>query len=213
MNNVIPSVLLIAFGFFIGNIHFCYILPKKFLDKDICELSDDHNPGASNVFTYCGVSMGILCLMLDMCKGILPIILAKRSINTSDFIFGAIMAAPVLGHAIGIFRNFHGGKCIATSFGVLIGILPMAFPLLTLASLYILFSTVLKIHPNRRRSLITFLLFGFITGTVLTHRHEYAIAFGCISIAVITMIKHLKHFIPADSNVQVDDAQCSQIAE
>ena len=207
MTDLIAHLILIAFGFLMGSIPFCYILPKKFLHKDICELSDDKNPGTANVFTVCGISMGFICLFLELGKGILPIILAKRSIETSSFVFGAVMAAPVLGHAIGIFRNFHGGKCIAVSFGVLLGILPFYFPVLTLAAIYIFFSTVIKINPNRKRSIVTFVLFGFITSIILAYKHEYAIAFGCMVIAATATIKHLRHFMPVESTENVDTVE------
>lgn len=42
--------VVIALGFFLGSVPFCHLLPRVFLGKDICKLSDDGNPGAANVF-------------------------------------------------------------------------------------------------------------------------------------------------------------------
>lgn len=47
----------IVAGYLMGSIMFCRWIPRRMLHKDVCALSDDHNPGAANVFQYCGVPM------------------------------------------------------------------------------------------------------------------------------------------------------------
>ena len=49
--------VVITLGFFLGSVPFCHLLPRVFMGKDICALSDDGNPGAANVFKLCGVPM------------------------------------------------------------------------------------------------------------------------------------------------------------
>ena len=130
-------------GFLSGSIPFCYLLPKLLCQKDICKLSDDHNPGAANVFIHCGIPLGMLCLLLDMGKGLLPVYFASHLLDPTVLWFVPVILAPVWGHALGVFLHGHGGKCIATSFGVLIALAPISpIGLLSLAGLYIFFSTV-----------------------------------------------------------------------
>ena len=61
-----------------GSVLYCRFVPLLLLKKDICALSPDKNPGAANVFVHCGVPMGLLCLVLDMAKGGVPVALALR---------------------------------------------------------------------------------------------------------------------------------------
>ena len=179
-------------GFISGGIMYCELVPKKTVKKDIQALSPDGNPGASNVFINCGIPLGMLCLMLDILKGCLPVLCAEKLLDTSNICFALVMIAPVLGHALAPLNRFHGGKCIATAFGVMIALLPLTRIGLVLAGLYILFSTLIKINPNRIRSIVTFSLFCLISVAVLTYTKKYSLAFGCGGISVIAVLRHTK---------------------
>ena len=181
-------------GFLLGGVMFSQLIPQLVQHKDIQAISDDHNPGATNVFVNCGVKLGLLCLVLDMAKGFLPIFLACRILDMDNMKFAMVLAAPVLGHAVAPFYHFHGGKCIATAFGEMLALLPYNAIGGLLALLYVLFSTVFKISPNRIRSLITFGLFGLISVVYLSVRGEYSVALGCFLISLIAVVKHSKYF-------------------
>ena len=188
-------VLTIAGGFFLGSVMFCRILPQYYLNIDICACSDDHNPGASNVFIHCGPGWGMLCLFLDLFKGFLPVALACRYLGTESLLFSLVLAAPVLGHAIAPFHHFQGGKCIATAFGEMLALFPYNQIGILLAALYILFSTIVKIKPNRLRSSATFALFGLISSVILLYKGQTAIALGCIFISITALVKHSAYFL------------------
>lgn len=171
---------------------FCRFVPKLITHKDICELSDDGNPGAFNVFKHCGAKVGCLCLFLDALKGFAPVILASFFTDTSSFLFAFVMLAPVLGHAAGVFNKFHGGKCIAVSFGVMFGLIPVTYwGIVLLAALYILFSTVAKIKSNRVRSIVVFALFAVACAVIMNIFGLYSAAFGCGLISATAIIKHV----------------------
>lgn len=185
-------ILFIGFGLIAGSFLNCLVLPKIFKKVDICAISNDHNPGAANVFIHCGIPFGLLCLLLDIFKGILPVYLAKRVLPITSLMFAFVMLAPVLGHAFSPLNNFHGGKCIATSFGVLIALMPQSYIVLVLAVLYITFSTIIKISPHRKRSVVTYTTFGAISGYILLKDRLLSIALGCIAISLVVIAKHLK---------------------
>lgn len=191
-NPPMACILFIGFGFLAGSFLNCLVLPKIFKKIDICAVSSDHNPGAANVFIHCGIPFGLLCLFLDIFKGMLPVYLAKRVLPITSLMFSLIMLAPVLGHAFSPLNNFHGGKCIATSFGVLIALMPQCYIVIILAVLYITFSTIIKISPHRKRSLVTYVTFGAIAGYILIKEKLVSIAFGCIAISMVVVAKHLK---------------------
>lgn len=176
---------------------FCKTVPGLLKHKDICELSDDRNPGAFNVFSHCGVGMGIVCLLLDILKGFIPVFLTSMFMQTDGVLFTFAMIAPVLGHAVGMFNRFHGGKCIAVSFGVMLGILPVTWiGLALLAALYILLSTLIRIGPTRLRSIVVYTLFAVSASVALSIMGLAPVAAGCGIIGAIAVIKHLKIMRP-----------------
>lgn len=187
-------------GFLLGGIMFSRLLPKLLKGRDITESSPDRNPGAANVFAACGVAMGLLCLALDMLKGFLPVFMASRSLDTAKLLFAAVLVAPVLGHALGLFNHLRGGKCIATAFGVLLALLPGSRIVLLLAGLYIFFSVFVRISPNRRKSILVFALFGIISVLYFMLCGQRSLALGCGLIGLIGVAKHTRRFsvIPAD---------------
>lgn len=195
MSGLSGYLIFILGGFLSGSMMFSQILPQLLQEKDMEAISDDHNPGATNVFINCGAALGVICLLLDMGKGFLPVFLACQFVDRSNLLYGLVLAAPVLGHAIAPFHHFHGGKCIATTFGVMIALLPINPIGLVLAVVYILFSTLFKIQSNRVRSLLAFGIFGIVSFLHLVYVGEYSVALGCILISGIAMIKHSKYFV------------------
>ena len=63
-----------------------------------------------------------------------------------------------------------------------------------LAGLYILFSTLVKINPHRRRSIVTFSLFGLITLVGGIFKSHFPVGLGCVLISAVVVIKHLPRF-------------------
>ncbi len=177
-------------GFLLGSCMFSQLLPRIFLRVDTSAVSDDHNPGCTNVFIHCGPIMGLTCLTLDLMKGFLPVYLSLQILDSSSLWFSLVLAAPVLGHAIAPMNHYHGGKCIATTFGVLLGLFPATHIVLLLASIYIVFSTVLKINPNQLRSIAAFGLFGVFSLMILIQRYQYSVALGCILVSLIVIWRH-----------------------
>lgn len=184
-------LLAVILGFLSGSMLYSKHIPRLFLHKNICENAPDQNPGASNVFSSCGIGWGLLCLALDMFKAYLPVRLAMQTLDMNSFWFAAVMAAPVAGHAIGIFDGFHGGKCIAASFGVMLALLDKTPIGLLLAALYIFFSTIRKITPNRRRSIVTFTLFGMLSFAILLYQGKASLALGTQAISGIAVSRHV----------------------
>ncbi len=196
MKELLIWLCLIAFGYLLGSVMFSRIIPLLVCKKDVCKTAPDKNPGAANAFAACGVPLGMVCLLLDMAKGFFPVFATWFffGMDYTSLGFAFVMIAPVLGHATAPFSHFHGGKCISTSFGVLIACLPFCYAGWVLAVTYILFSTVVKISPNRRRSLISYAVFAAISVPLAAWRGLYACAFGCLMIAAVAIAKHTKYF-------------------
>lgn len=184
--------LLIIGGFLFGSVMFSQWIPKLFLKKDIYKLSVDNNPGGFNVCKHCGLPIGVLCIFLDGFKGLVPVLIASLTMNTNHFPFIFVMIAPMLGHAIGMFNHFHGGKCISTSFGIMLGLIPVSWiPIAILFTLFVFF-TVFKIFKNgAKRSIVVYFLFIIASAAILGIMNLPIPAIGCTLVAVIPIVKFI----------------------
>ena len=141
------ELFFILVGYLSGSILYAYLLPKYICHIDIMKDSDDHNPGTFNAFALAGTQVGILVIALELLKGFLPIWLASHILDTRRWMFAFVLCAPVAGHAFPLFYPKRGGKAIAVSFGVLLGLLPRYRPVLLLIFFYLLFSFLIWRPP------------------------------------------------------------------
>ena len=90
------------------------------------------NAGATNTFRVLGKTPGIVVLIIDILKGViavtLPFIFGVGEWGSDNLIHVQLICAliAVVGHVLPIFAGFKGGKGVATSLGVIIGIHPLA---------------------------------------------------------------------------------------
>ena len=101
-----------------GSIPFGFILTKIFLKKDIREIGSG-NIGATNALRTGNKLIGYSTLILDIAKGIIPVIYVK--INYPELLYIASLCA-FLGHVFPIWLKFKGGKGVATYVGILFSI-------------------------------------------------------------------------------------------
>jgi glycerol-3-phosphate acyltransferase PlsY len=93
------------------------------------------NLGATNVGRVLGKPWGIGCFVLDLCKGLGPVLAYHLSAAGPGFAAGqawlaalawlAVGVAAVLGHIFPVWLKFKGGKGVATSLGALLGYYPV----------------------------------------------------------------------------------------
>ena len=91
------------------------------------------NIGATNVIRVLGKGIGVPVFLLDLLKGWLPAWLAGEWLAgqgaSPELVSSAAVAAglaAVLGHMFTFWLGFKGGKGVATTTGVLLGIAPLA---------------------------------------------------------------------------------------
>lgn len=104
------QIVMVIVGILCGSVLFSRYLPKWIKKVDVVALSDDHNPGTANAMQHAGIPVGILCLLGDIFKGVLPMHMALRLGLESGCLFPLIMAGPVLGHAYSLFHRGRGEK-------------------------------------------------------------------------------------------------------
>ncbi|XAL98376.1 glycerol-3-phosphate 1-O-acyltransferase PlsY [Phycisphaeraceae bacterium D3-23] len=92
------------------------------------------NLGATNVGRVMGKPFGIACFVLDLGKGLAPVLAYRAYGGTPDLVDGrawlaallwlAVGVAAVVGHVFPVWLKFKGGKGVATSLGALLGFYP-----------------------------------------------------------------------------------------
>jgi glycerol-3-phosphate acyltransferase PlsY len=83
------------------------------------------NIGATNALRVLGKPIGITVLVLDMLKGLLPVLLAMK-VGDQAAIHVATALAAILGHNYTFWLGFKGGKGIATTAGAILPLMPWA---------------------------------------------------------------------------------------
>ncbi len=117
--------------YLVSGIPFGYLLAKRFAHVDI-KKEGSGNIGATNVLRVVKAKdpalakkLGAMTLFLDAIKGALFILLAKM-LGFGETVQWTIAVLAVLGHCFSPFLKFEGGKGVATGFGVLLTLLPLA---------------------------------------------------------------------------------------
>lgn len=188
---IIRELGMTAAGWICGSILFGRALPKWIKGIDVTEVSPDHNPGTANAMKYAGVPIGILCLLGDLLKGAFPVYAAVRMGLITGSLFPLVMAAPVLGHAYSLFYHGKGGKAIAVSFGVLIGLASVRPELLALLVVLYLSGSAIRIRPHTRRTRITYICFAVGAAILLTvQRIPLQVFVGALLISAIVIHKN-----------------------
>lgn len=114
------SLLLIAY--LLGSIPSGFWIGQVFFKMNIREHGSG-NTGTTNTFRILGPKAGTVVFFIDFLKGtlaaLLPVIFHAQGV--SPIVFGLV---AVLGHTFPIFAQFKGGKAVATSAGMLLGVAP-----------------------------------------------------------------------------------------
>ena len=113
-----------------GGIPFGYILARA-RGIDIRKVGSG-NVGATNVARALGKKWGYACFFLDVAKGLAPTLAAGALLRgQADFPTPLHQAAwlgvgfgAITGHVFSFYLKFRGGKGVATSLGVVLGIFP-----------------------------------------------------------------------------------------
>src|SRR5690625_2541361 len=134
MNYVIFAFI----AYILGSIPSALLVGKIGFHIDIREHGSG-NMGATNTFRVLGIKAGAIVTVADILKGTIATILPGLMFGLEIYplIIGVF---AVLGHTYPIFAKFDGGKAVATSSGIILGVSPLLFIVMIvsfLCSLYI----------------------------------------------------------------------------
>ncbi len=170
---------LFLIGYFAGSIPFGLLLTKLAGLGDVRRIGSG-NIGATNVLRTGHKGLAAATLLLDMLKGLVPVIVVKMLAGEAAATITA--AGAFFGHVFPVWLGFRGGKGVATFIGVLLGLhwaLGLAFigiwllmaalfrisslSALTAAAAMPIIAPLLGLSPAVRTVVILLALFTFFT--------------------------------------------------
>jgi glycerol-3-phosphate acyltransferase PlsY len=190
MYGILMSALI---GYLLGSIPFG-LLVGRICGIDIRQHGSG-NIGATNVLRTLGKKWGYLVFALDAAKGLTSVLIAKN-------VFGLDLAPPgahvfsaaqlgvvaalscIIGHNYPVWLRFKGGKGIATSAGVSLGLMPWA--ILTSAAVWIV-----MFYATRYVSLASIIAASLlpVAEWVIGRQFDAVFWFSC-AVAFLAVVRH-----------------------
>jgi acyl phosphate:glycerol-3-phosphate acyltransferase len=117
-------------GYLLGSIPFGLVVGYLWLGRDIRQ-SGSGKTGTTNVLRTAGRIPAALVMVADIGKAIVPGLIG-RFVFHDDGVAAAGASAAVVGHIWPVFAGFRGGRGVASAFGAVLGLTPLAlvFPLI-----------------------------------------------------------------------------------
>jgi glycerol-3-phosphate acyltransferase PlsY len=133
---VFQFISVVIIGYLVGSIPFGVLVGKLLARVDIREYGSG-KIGTTNVLRTVGKKAAALVLLLDLLKGALAVVFAglivgRNYLVINDFGLGLLVAqclaalAAMAGHNWSVFLKFKGGRGVATFFGGLAALCPVA---------------------------------------------------------------------------------------
>jgi glycerol-3-phosphate acyltransferase PlsY len=156
-----PVMLFVVFpllAYAIGSTPFGVIIARAHRIDLRCAGSG--NVGATNVGRVVGRPWGYLCFVLDCAKGFVPVLVVGAMLRgrpgfptaAHQFAWLVVGCGTIVGHVFSFYLAFRGGKGVATSLGVVMGIFPyftyaglaalVLWVIVTLASRYVSLASI-----------------------------------------------------------------------
>ena len=175
-------VVLMIVAYILGSIPNALWIGKVFKGIDVRE-HGSKNTGSTNAARVLGAKLGILTLILDISKGVIPTLIATMLLDSSISVI-LVGICAILGHSFSIFMKFKGGKAVATTVGVFIVLVPGAI-LLVAVIFFLVFGITRYVSLSSMIGAISlpiwiiifyknipFTIFGIIIAILIIVRHK-----------------------------------------
>lgn len=176
---------LLVLAYLIGATPTSYVIGKVLHGIDLREHGSG-NLGATNAFRILGATSAIPVVLIDIGKGFLPVWLFPDWAGVG---FGWTLgfgAAAIVGHMFSVWVGFKGGKGMATSAGVFLGLAPWAvlgalvvWCLLTFSTGYVSLGSIVAalvtpplvaLTPHRGGNALLWFALGLAAVVIWAHR-------------------------------------------
>jgi glycerol-3-phosphate acyltransferase PlsY len=181
-------------SYLIGSIPTAYIFGRLLKGIDIRNFGSG-NVGATNALRVLGRWPGITVLALDILKGFIPVVFLGNFLSPQinyipQEVWRIILGlSSIAGHSWTVFLNFKGGKGIATSFGVLLG-LAIKIPGLKIILALLILSWLLIFILTRIVSLASILSAVLLPVYMLLFRQTITLIISSLILSIFIILRH-----------------------
>lgn len=175
-------ILLIIGAYLIGAIPTGVILTRLAGSEDI-RSAGSGNIGATNVYRVAGRKLGVITLIGDCLKGVIPLLIAQQGFNLPASGIALVALAAFIGHCYPVYLGFKGGKGVATALGIFLVLSPLSV-------LCLLVVFVLILWKWRYISLASISAAATVPLLVLWFESSFALFVATLIIATIVIWKH-----------------------
>ena len=188
----VQDIVLVVLAYLVGSIPSSVWIGRRFYGTDVRDYGSK-NAGATNTLRTLGKKAGIVVLLLDILKGWLAVSLVclssyQSGSSTRIHLEVAMAISAIIGHIFPIYVGFKGGKGVATTMGIIMGISP---PIALLC--VVVFALVLIIfHYVSLASMLAITSFPFWMAYLYKSTHPWLVGFS-ILLPVMVIITHRKN--------------------
>jgi glycerol-3-phosphate acyltransferase PlsY len=193
MLGALSLVTSVVLAYLIGSFPTSYLITRKMKGVDIRQVGSK-NAGATNVLRTAGKAPALATLIIDILKGTLTVTVVagffyRVGIDLDpDFYRGLIGLTVVCGHVWSAFLRFKGGKGVATTIGVGIGLTPIAL----IPTVLIWLAVFVPTGYVSLASIVALTLFPLLA--CVTGYSFYTVLFGMI-ICCLSIYKHRENIV------------------
>lgn len=198
---MVDCVIFGLLAYLLGSIPTAVWIGKSIYGTDVRE-HGSKNAGATNTFRVLGKKAGVIVLLIDVLKGViavvLPLILIESNLEYKIVVQLLTGILVILGHVFPVFAQFRGGKGVATSLGIVIGIYPFA----ALISFVLFLLVFLSSRYVSLGAIVASFFFPIIVVLVLKSDSLYLNAFSVVlsTTVIMTHRKNIKRLLNGTEN-------------
>ena len=124
MNDAVALIGILIVGYLLGSFPTAVIMSRLVAGVDVRELGTG-NAGAANVFREINPKAGVFVAVVDISKGLIPVLIADRVLDLGPAGTTIAAAGALWGHQYPIWLRFRGGAGLASAFGGVAGMMLM----------------------------------------------------------------------------------------
>jgi len=188
------TIAALLLSYLLGSLPTAYLFGKALKGIDIRKVGSG-NVGATNALRVLGKRAGITVLLIDILKGFIAVTLLVEFFVNKPHLWQAqnlrifMGLCCICGHNWTIFLRFKGGKGIATSFGVLLG-LSMKVPGLNIVMGLIILTWLLVFFSSRIVSLASIIAALALPILCLFFKQPFPLIAVSLLLCIFVIIRH-----------------------
>jgi len=180
----LAGIALVVTSFLIGSIPWGYVAGKASGGIDLRTVGSG-GTGATNVLRTLGARASVVVAVLDILKGVLPVVFATAVGFDAAWVATAAVAA-VAGHCWSPFIGFKGGKGVATGAGAAIALFPQVLLVVPIMAVVVWTTKYVSLGSLTAAGLATLLAVGYAAAGML----DWSTAIAILAISLIITIRH-----------------------